>query len=81
MPDLTERQREVLVLVVAGLSNQQIADKLVISHSTARTHVSTIYARLGVANRAEAAALAMRQGLLKPLACRDRRALPYAVAA
>jgi NarL family two-component system response regulator LiaR len=62
--DLTERQKEVLALVVEGLSNAEIADRLVISLATARYHVSTILSKLGAANRAEAAAMAIKYDLL-----------------
>ena len=62
--NLTDREREVLVLVVEGLSNLQIARQLDISLSTARFHVSTILSKLGAANRAEAAALAVRNDLV-----------------
>lgn len=60
---LTDREREVLVLVAMGLSNQQIADQLVISERTARTHVSNILGKLGVASRTQAALLAIREGI------------------
>jgi DNA-binding NarL/FixJ family response regulator len=60
---LTDREREVLVLVADGLSNQQIADSLVISERTARTHVSNILGKLGVASRTQAALLAIREGI------------------
>jgi DNA-binding NarL/FixJ family response regulator len=60
---LTDREREVLVLVAKGLSNQQIADSLVISERTARTHVSNILSKLGVASRTQAALLAIREGI------------------
>jgi DNA-binding NarL/FixJ family response regulator len=60
---LTDREREVLVLVAQGLSNQEIADSLVISERTARTHVSNILGKLGVASRTQAALLAIREGV------------------
>jgi NarL family two-component system response regulator LiaR len=58
--DLTERERDVLALLVEGLNNRQIADRLVVSPSTIKSHVSHILAKLGVASRTEAAALAVR---------------------
>ena len=61
---LTEREREVLALVAAGRSNGQIATTLFISPKTASVHVSNILAKLGVAGRVEAAALAHRHGLV-----------------
>jgi DNA-binding NarL/FixJ family response regulator len=60
---LTDREREVLVLVARGLSNQQIADALVISERTARTHVSNILGKLEVASRTQAALVAIREGI------------------
>ena len=62
--DLTKREREVLALLVDGLSNVRIAEELGISVSTARFHVSSILSKLGAANRAEAAALAIKHRLL-----------------
>ncbi len=62
--DLTEREREVLVLMVEGLNNTQIAARLVVSPSTIKTHVSNILSKLDVASRSEAVALALRSGLV-----------------
>jgi DNA-binding CsgD family transcriptional regulator len=60
---LTSREREVLALVAEGRTNRQIAEALFISDKTASVHVSNILAKLGVANRAEAAATMHRLGL------------------
>ena len=62
--DLTPREREVLALLVEGLSNPKIAERLTVSYSTARAHVSNILSKLGVSNRAEAVALALRLKLV-----------------
>ncbi len=63
--DLTDREREVLALIVEGKSNVEIADELSVSLSTARFHVSTILSKLEASNRAEAAALAVKHGLIR----------------
>lgn len=60
---LTEREVEVLALVARGLSNQEIADHLVIGERTVRTHVSSILAKLHLANRTQAALYALREGI------------------
>ena len=60
---LTVREREVLVLVAQGKSNREIADELVISERTARTHVSNVLGKLGLASRTQAALWAIREGL------------------
>ena len=63
--DLTEREREVLELLVEGLNNNQIAERLVVSVSTAKFHVSSILSKLGAASRTEAVAIALQNGLSK----------------
>jgi NarL family two-component system response regulator LiaR len=62
--DLTEREREVLALIVKGETNPQIAEQLIISQSTVKTHVSNILSKLGVSTRTEAASLALQKGLV-----------------
>jgi NarL family two-component system response regulator LiaR len=62
---LTEREVEVLGLVAQGLSNQEIAEELVISEPTVRTHVSNILSKLHLANRTQAALYALREGLAR----------------
>jgi NarL family two-component system response regulator LiaR len=61
--DLTEREREVLALMADGLNNQQIADKLVVSLSTVKFHVSSILAKLHASSRAEAVSIALKNHL------------------
>lgn len=70
---LTEREREVLACVMSGFNNTQIAQELVISLSTAKFHVSNIIKKLGVSNRAEAVALALREGLVAPIPLKKSR--------
>jgi NarL family two-component system response regulator LiaR len=60
---LTAREMEVIKLIAKGLSNQEIAEKLVISEPTARTHVTNILGKLHLANRTQAALYALREGL------------------
>lgn len=61
---MTRREVEVLVLVAQGLSNRQIAERLVVSEHTVHRHVANIFARLGVSSRAAAVAIASSRGLL-----------------
>jgi NarL family two-component system response regulator LiaR len=62
--DLTERERDVLALMVEGLNNTQIAGWLTVSPSTVKSHVSNILSKLGVSSRTEAVTLALRHGLV-----------------
>jgi NarL family two-component system response regulator LiaR len=62
--DLTEREREVLALMVEGLTNPEIAERLIVSRSTVKFHVSNILSKLGAASRTEAVSLALKHRLL-----------------
>ncbi len=62
--DLTERERDVLALMIKGFNNPEIAEHLGVSASTIKTHVSNILAKLGVASRTEAATLAVKHNLV-----------------
>lgn len=62
--ELTPREREVLALVAEGLTNRQVAERLVISEGTAIRHVSNIFGKLGVGNRSAATRLALEHGLV-----------------
>jgi DNA-binding NarL/FixJ family response regulator len=64
--ELTERERQVLELVARGLSNQQIAGRLVISPLTAKTHVRNVLRKLDCRDRAALTALAYETGLITP---------------
>jgi NarL family two-component system response regulator LiaR len=63
--DLTEREKEILELMVAGLPNTAIAERLVVSQSTVKFHVSNVLSKLGVSSRTEAVALALKHNLVK----------------
>ncbi|WP_457208390.1 response regulator transcription factor [Nocardioides sp. P5_C9_2] len=67
-PKLSRREEEVLALLADGLGTGEIACRLYLSESTAKTHITHIYQKLGAANRAQALVTAMRLGLLGPLA-------------
>jgi len=63
--ELTAREREVLVLIADGATNKEIAAKLVVSENTARNHVSHILSKLGFSRRSEAAAYAVKKGIVR----------------
>jgi DNA-binding NarL/FixJ family response regulator len=63
---LTEREREVMALVAAGLSNEEIAGRLVVSPATAKTHVSRAMVKLAARDRAQLVVIAYESGLVRP---------------
>jgi two-component system, NarL family, response regulator LiaR len=63
--DLTPREHEVLTLLVGGKTNREIAQALIVSHSTVKFHVSSILSKLGAASRTEAVALALQHNLVE----------------
>ena len=66
LDELTDREREVVALVAAGLTNEEIAEHLVISPATARTHVSRAMVKVGARDRAQLVVLAYESGLVAP---------------
>lgn len=64
--ELTDREREVLVLLASGMANKQIARRLGISEKTVKTHLTNVFHRIGVRDRTQAALWAERHGVLRP---------------
>jgi LuxR family maltose regulon positive regulatory protein len=64
MESLSSQEQRILRLLVAGRSNPEIADALVVSVNTVKTHVQSLYRKLGVHNRVEASSVARRLSLL-----------------
>lgn len=62
--DLTEREREILALMIEGLNNRMIGERLIISSSTVKNHVSSILSKMGTASRTQAVALAVEHRIL-----------------
>lgn len=63
--ELSDREKEVLALISEGLTDKQIADRLIIAESTAKNHVANILSKLGAANRTQAVAIGFEGGILK----------------
>jgi NarL family two-component system response regulator LiaR len=63
--DLTQREKEILALMVEGLPNIEIGNRLVVSQSTVKFHVSNVLSKLGVNSRTEAVSLALKHHLVK----------------
>ena len=76
LEELTPREREVMALVATGLSNDEIAERFVISRATVKTHVSRALGKLDVRDRAQLVAVAYQAGLVRPGHSRTLRSVP-----
>jgi NarL family two-component system response regulator LiaR len=63
--DMTDREREILALMIEGISNSEIAERIFVSQSTVKFHVSNILSKLGVSSRTEAVAIAVKHHLVE----------------
>ncbi len=71
LAELTEREREILSLLARGLSNDEIAEELVLSRATVKTHVANVFAKLNLRDRAQAVVFAYECGVVRPSLTKD----------
>ena len=76
MEELTSREVEILKLVASGLSNAEIANELVLSHATVKTHVTRVLTKLGLRDRVQAVVLAYETAIIRPGNTRSDQELP-----
>ena len=70
MPALSKREREIIELLAQGMTGEQVADHLVLSSETVKTHIRNAMGRLGASTRVHAIAIALREGFISPPAGR-----------